>query len=106
MAAEELDRGVPLLAANGFIESVILWGTERDMTGDEEQVDLAVTDCVLKPLFLDCLFDRLDDGVVRIRGEVEDETEGQDSNPLVLGRELLEPRSQWYSFTRLGIEDI
>jgi len=53
---------------------------------------------------LDGLFYRLNDSVVRVCGEIEYEAEGQGSDTLVLRRELLEPRSQWYSFTRLGIE--
>lgn len=104
VAAKELDGGVPLLAADDFIKSVVFWGAQGDVAGDEEEVDLAVPDGVLKPLFLDRVFNRLDDGVVRVRGEIEYEAKGQDADTLVLGRELLEPRGQWYSFTRLGIE--
>ena len=91
VTAKELNRRVPLLATDRFEQGCIFWGAEGDMSSDEEEIDLAVSDCVLKPFLFDGFFNRLNDGIVRIRREIEYEAECQDSNTLVLGRELSEP---------------
>lgn len=93
VAAKELNGCIPLLATDGFEQSCIFGGTEGDVSSNKEEIYLAVSDCVLKPFLFDGFFDPLYDGVVRVRREIEHEAECQDSNTLVLRRELPEPWS-------------
>ena len=104
VAAEELYGRVPLLAADGFIESVVFRGPEGDVTGDYKKINFAVSDCIFEPFFLDGLLDWLNNGIIGVRGEIENEAKGYYSDALVLCRKFLEPRSQRNSFTRLGIK--
>ena len=59
------------------------------MTDDEEEVDLSVSDSLLKPFLFDCIFHLLYHRVVRIARKVKKESERKNTDPLVLRDKLL-----------------
>lgn len=72
VAAKELDGSVPVRITNSLVDSIELARLRHGhMTRDDEEIDVLVPDGFLEPLLLDCLLNRLDDGVVRIAGKVE-----------------------------------
>ena len=104
VAAEELYGDVPLLFADCSEDIGVFWGTEGDVSDDEEEVDVSVVDGFLEPFFFDCVSYFLNDGIVGVACEVVEEAERYNADSLVLGRELFVPLRQRSAFAGLGIK--
>ena len=76
------------------------------MTDDEEEVDISVTDGLLKPFLLDRILHLFNNRIVRIACKVVEEAESQDANALVLRRELLVSLGQRSLFPRVRTIDV
>jgi len=76
------------------------------MAEDEDKIDLSVTNSLLEPVLLYCVFDCMNDSVVSVAGEVEYETESKNTNALVLCCEFLESLSERLQLARLRVIDI
>lgn len=106
VAAEKLYWDVPLLSSDRFEDTGIFRRAERDVTNDEEQVNVPVANGFLKPLLLDRLFHLLYYSVIRITREVVEKAKCYDADALVLGCKLLVPLRQWLLLARSRVEDI
>jgi hypothetical protein len=76
------------------------------MSDYNNQVDFSISDGFLEPLFLDCLFHRLYNGIIRIPRKVKQEAECQHSQLLVFGLKLPHALRKWLSLPCFGIEDV
>jgi hypothetical protein len=91
MSTKELDRSVPVAPSGPNLgeDGLILWGMSGDVSSDEEEIDLFVANSLLKPIFFDGLLHALHDGIIIVAGEVEEEAESYDTNPLLFSSKFL-----------------
>lgn len=107
MTTEESDRSVPSYAADSLVDGIKLVRVgDRDMSSNDEKVNVLLANSVLEPVFLDSIPYSLDDGVVRITLKVEEEAESHDPDTLVLGSKLSVPLCKRLKLSGFWVIDV
>jgi len=107
VTAEESNGGVPCYITNGFEDGIRLARVRnRDMSSNDEEIDILVTNGVLEPLLLDGILYSLNDSIVCITLKVEEETKGHNPDTLVLCGELPESLGERLQLSSLWVVDV
>lgn len=107
VTAKESNRSVPCYITNGLEDGVRLARVrDRNMSSNDEKVNIFVTNGILEPLLLGGILYSLNDSVVCITLEVEEEAKGHDPNTLVLCGKLSESLGERLQLPSFWVVDV
>lgn len=107
VATKEGNGCIPCYITDGLEDGIRLARIrDRNMSSNNEKIDILVTNGVLEPLLLDSILYPLNNSVVCIALEVEEEAKSHDPDALVLCDELPESLGKRLQLSSFWIVDI
>src|SRR5438270_2494597 len=91
MSAKKLDRGIPLDIADCLVDCIEFCGSDMDMSNNQEEVHLPISNCFLKPFLFDRLLNWLNECIIVVSNKVEDKSKSKNLQALHFGCKLLVP---------------
>src|ERR1700722_880314 len=106
VSAEKLDWCIPLDTTDCFVDCIEFRSSNMDMSNNQEEVHLPISNCFLKPCLFDYLLDWLNDRIVVVSSKVEDKSKSKNLQALLLGCKLLVPGCKWNQIACPRVYDI